>query len=76
MYLFAGSEEEEDVEMVEDDDKEDQGEKKVPTSRVHGSINYTWSHGSPVAQWKSAWLKTEGPRVRVSPASQDTFILA
>ena len=54
MYLFAGSEEEEDVEMVEDDDKEDQGEKKVPTSRVHGSINYTWSHGSPVAQWKSA----------------------
>ena len=43
MYLFAGSEDE-DVEMVEDDEKEDQGEKKVPTSRVHGSMNYTWSH--------------------------------
>ena len=38
--------------------------------------------GSAVAQWKSAWLETEGPRVRASPASlrcvieQDTFILA
>ena len=44
MYLFAVSEEEEDVEMVEDDEKEDQGEKKVPASKVHGSINYTWTH--------------------------------
>ena len=38
--------------------------------------------GSPVAQWKSAWLETEGPRVRALPASlrcvieQDTFIIA
>ena len=45
MYLFAGSEEEGDVEMVEEDDKEDQGEKKVATNRVHGSLNYTWSIG-------------------------------
>ena len=51
MYLFAGSEEEEDVEMVEDDEKEDQGEKKVPTNRIHGSINYTWTHmGSHVTK--------------------------
>ena len=25
--------------------------------------------GSAVVQWKSAWLETEGPRVRASPAS-------
>ena len=35
-----------------------------------------------MAQWKSAWLETEGPQVRASPASlrcvleQDTLILA
>ena len=28
-----------------------------------------YTDGSAVAQWKSAWLETEGPRVRASPAS-------
>ena len=28
-----------------------------------------WSDGSAVAQWQSAWLETERPRVRASPAS-------
>ena len=47
-------------------------------------ISHCWkSHvtaGSAVAQWKSAWLETEGPRVRASPESlrcvleQDTSI--
>ena len=45
-------------------------------------ISHCWkSHvtaGSAVAQWKSAWLETKGPRVRASPESlpwleQDTF---
>ena len=30
---------------------------------------HTFKHGSAVAQWSSAWLETEGPRVRASPAS-------
>ena len=43
-------------------------------------LRLTW--GSTLAQWWSAWLETEGPRVRASPESlscvleQDTFILA
>ena len=33
------------------------------------SISVTNVEGSAVAQWTSAWLETEGPRVRASPAS-------
>ena len=32
-------------------------------------LTQDWGLGSAVAQWLSAWLETEGPRVRASPAS-------
>ena len=58
----------------------------IDTIRMESSImcikrSLIWT-GSPVAQWYSAWLKTEGLQVQVSPESlrcvleQDTLILA
>ena len=49
---------------------------------LHNKAFWRLWNRSTVAQWKSAWLETKGPRVRASPASlccvleQDTFILA
>ena len=44
-------------------------EVKGPTYRVQTFFLFNAPRGSAVAQWLSAWLETEGPRVRASPAS-------
>ena len=42
-----------------------------PESNVLEDLQSTLqcSEGSALAQWKSAWLDTDGPRVQASPAS-------
>ena len=44
-----------------------------PFAKLSIYLHIVWE-GSAVAQWESACLETEGPRVRASPASKSSIV--